>query len=174
MTLTELSQEFYYSTDKQTTHKYLDVYDQLFLPFHNEVCTILELGYATGGSIELWKDYFKRGFIVCLDKDESNFVGHGENVTLIQCDINELTEKDFEHINFDIAIDDGSHFVSDQIRFIELIWPVINSGGMLIIEDVFDIETYKKEFDALNIPFEIVDLREQSGHTDSVLLIFRK
>jgi hypothetical protein len=50
----------------------------------------------------------------------------------------------------------------------------MNKGGLLIVEDVFDIESSKREFDALDIPYEIVDLRKESGVSDSVLLIFRK
>ena len=52
----------------------------------------------------------------------------------------------------------------------------LKSGGKLIIEDIWDIDSYKEEFDKLNIPYEIIDLRSKSKHNqkNDVLLIFQK
>lgn len=170
MTLKELYNKNQYSTDKESVHHYLDVYDRLFAPFKDKKINLLEVGYATGGSIELWKDYFVGSNIFCIDKDGSNFKPKELGVYLFKYDINEMKQSDFDE-RFDIAIDDGSHFVKDQLTFFNLLWPVMNKGGLLIIEDVDNIEGSKKEFDSLSIPYEIVDLR---GTYDSVLLIFRK
>jgi hypothetical protein len=77
-------------------------------------------------------------------------------------------------MQFTIAIDDGSHLVEDQIAFIERVWPAIKKGGLMIIEDIFDIWHIKENFAKVNIPYEVIDLRDESGYPDSVLLIFRK
>ena len=174
MTLKELQQKNQYSTDKEFSHHYLGVYDELFARFQNKKIILLEVGYATGGSVDLWKDYFKKGFVICIDIDGRGFKEHGDRVTLIESDINEITPEGMEGIDIDIAIDDGSHLVKDQIAFIKLLWPVMKKGGLLIVEDIFDIWHIKENFAEIDIPYEIIDLREESGYPDSVLLIFRK
>lgn len=158
-----------YSTDKENTHHYLDIYDKLFAPFQNKEINLLEVGYGDGGSTDLWLRYFKKVNIIIVDIDDY-FRHHRKNVLFINEDISRISQ-----INFiiDIAIDDGSHFVKDQIAFINLVYPILNIGGLIIIEDVHDIENNKKYFDELDIPFEIIDLREAGVHC-SILLIFRK
>lgn len=171
MTLKKLYEKNQYNTDKESVHHYLDTYDRLFAPFQCEPIKFVEVGVADGGSLKLWDDYFLGAEIFGIDikaPDKFQYY-YSSRVHFLEVDIKNLIIKD--SVNIDIAIDDGSHFVKDQLTFFNLLWPVMNKGGLLIIEDVDDIEGSKKDFDALNIPYEIVDLR---GTYDSVLLIFRK
>ena len=92
---------------------------------------------------------------------------------LIHEDINNLNLDDFGDLRFDICIDDGSHFVEDQIKFIELFYPLLNKGGYLIIEDIHDLENNKQCFDLLDIKYRIVDMRKNGQH-DNVLIIIEK
>ena len=167
MTLNELCKEFYYSTDKGITHRYLDTYGKLFAPFKDMEINLLEVGVATGGSLKLWEDYFSKAAIYGIDIINEIEYQYSERVHLIFEDIRVMKIR----LQLDIAIDDGSHFVKDQLTFFNLIWPVMNKGGLLIIEDIDNIDQDKHFFDELNIPYEIIDLR---GTYDSVLLIFRK
>jgi hypothetical protein len=173
MTLKELSIGL--STDKESTHHYLDVYENMFKPFKNKEINIIEVGYATGGSIELWEKYFIHAHIWCIDIDSSNFKeNHAQRVDLWKSDISEVNQDWFNYFKPDIAIDDGSHFVDDQIAFFNIIWPNIKKGGYLIIEDIDNLEKDKHHFDDLGVIYQIVDLRKETGHHDSVLLIFKK
>ena len=54
-----------YDTDKSP--RYLGNYERFFLPFVNDPVRLLELGVFRGGSLYLWRDFFKNGFIVGLD-----------------------------------------------------------------------------------------------------------
>ena len=54
-------------TDKNTTHSYLEVYEMLFKKKQNTAKNILEIGIQSGGSIQLWHDYFKNATIYGLD-----------------------------------------------------------------------------------------------------------
>jgi hypothetical protein len=170
MTLKELNRRNIYSTDKESTHHYLDVYDKLFAPFKDREINLLEVGIATGGSLKLWEDYFSKAFIWGIDIIDEISYKYTDRVNWVQHNIK--TWKDHATC-FDIAIDDGSHFVEDQLAFINNVWPGLNSGGLMIIEDVHDIESNKKYFDEIGIPFEVIDLRKTGIHC-SVLLIFRK
>ena len=60
MTLRELQQKNQYSTDKEFSHHYLGVYDELFAPFKDKEINLLEVGVATGGSLKLWEKYFTK------------------------------------------------------------------------------------------------------------------
>ena len=46
-------------TDKNTTHSYLPLYEYLLNPIKDSAKSVLEVGVSKGGSIKLWKDYFK-------------------------------------------------------------------------------------------------------------------
>ena len=171
MTLKEIQGLQNYNTDKESTHHYLDVYEKLLAPFkEKDVINLLEVGIATGGSLKLWEEYFDNALIWGVDIINEIKYEYGARVEIAFCDINEVTHSERD---WDIAIDDGSHFVKDQLVFINLVWPSVRKGGLIIIEDVHDLENNKQYFDALKIPYEIIDLRKTGIHC-SVLLIFKK
>jgi len=47
-----------YQTDKNSVHHYFIIYDLLFKPFQHEPVGVFEVGTNTGGSANLWDDYF--------------------------------------------------------------------------------------------------------------------
>ena len=55
-----------YNTDK-ITHGYLDVYDPLLAPWVDREIKLLEVGVREGGSLQLWRDYFRLGAIIGID-----------------------------------------------------------------------------------------------------------
>lgn len=175
MTLSELFNEKgydYYPTDKNTTHSYLDTFEELFKEFKEDRINVLELGIWRGGSIRLWCDYFTNGTVFgydIVDIDEFPHVGH--KVIKNVCDI---SPTEFNEYPLTIAIDDGSHVLSDQLLFIQLIYPQLVEGGILVVEDIQNIESQKEVFDSLNISYTIIDLRSVKGRYDDVLLVFKK
>ena len=174
MTLKDIQAIRHYSTDKQEPHHYLDIYDPFFAPFKDkEALGVFEVGYATGGSIRLWEEYFTYAHIYCVDINDTAFGKHSDRVKLDKKDINELTSDWFD-TPIDIAIDDGSHNGVDSVAFLKLMYPLVREGGMLIVEDIDDIEGGKRFFDPLNIPYIIVDLNHINNWKDSVLFIFLK
>ena len=57
-----------YNTDKGHEHiQYLRIYEEVFAPFVDKEIRLLELGVKDGGSLLLWRDYFKKGTIVGVD-----------------------------------------------------------------------------------------------------------
>jgi hypothetical protein len=177
-----------YLTDKAISHGYLQKYEEWFLPFRDKVINIFEVGYWYGGSCELWKRYFPKAYIRAIDIVKpkpkirrvngkhllSNFIEPSNRVRLDFISINDLPPSYFWDFSPDIAIDDGSHSLSDQIRFIKLVYPVLHKGGILIIEDVQNIDLDKQAFDNIGIPYKIFDFRAKTNCGDSVLLLFKK
>lgn len=172
-TLVKLFEEKKYSTDKNTTHSYLPIYDKLFSRFKDKEINMLEVGVADGGSIELWNDYFTKATIFGFDIVD-NYNPTSNRVIKQIRNINNISNNEFEYFPLTIAIDDGSHLLKEQLEFIKNIYPQIVSGGLLIIEDIQDLEKELPSFKSLGYDFEVLDLRKTKGRYDDVLLIFKK
>lgn len=188
MSLVELNnQNGLFLTDKGSIHSYLKFYDAIFSQFRDKEINIFEVGYQFGGSCELWKQYFSHAHIKSIDINKwepynernelklyNQFIEPNGRVNLDLININDLTEDYFKDFHPDIAIDDGSHVLEDQIRFVKTIYPVLNDGGYLIIEDIQDWEIALPEFDKLGLHIFVVDQREVTGVYDDIFIYFMK
>jgi len=161
----------YYETDKGTLHNYLDIYDKLFLPFRNKEINVFEVGYFLGGSCRLWEEYFINAKIRFIDNNPDCILNSTSGrVSLDIMDVMDLTVDYFDEFPPDIAIDDGDHSIESQVHFIKSVYPVLRPGGLLIVEDVY----LTRPFDAINIPYKVIDRRIEQSRIDEVLLIFKK
>ena len=121
---------------------YLSLYHRELGASRASVKSLLEIGIQNGGSLDIWARYFPNA------------------QTIVGCDINpkcgELTYDDprvrvvvgdatqtpvqqqvLAHSpNFDIVIDDGSHFPREVIVAFLRFWPHIKAGGVYIAEDL--------------------------------------
>jgi cephalosporin hydroxylase len=188
MNLVELNnQNGLFLTDKGNIHNYLKFYDAIFSQFRDKEINFFEVGYQYGGSCELWKQYFHHANIKSIDikkwepNDERNelklynqFIEPTGRVSLDLININDLTEDYFKDFHPDIAIDDGSHALEDQIMFLKIVYPVLNDGGYLIIEDIQNWETDLPEFDKLGLHIFVIDQREVSNIYDDIFIYFMK
>jgi hypothetical protein len=164
-----------FTTDKGgVNHTYLEIYDKLFLPFKDKEIGFLEVGYATGGSVDLFELYFYNAHITSIDIDGGNFKKHSNRVTLICDDVKNLTAESFKGRPIHIAMDDGSHILEDQIAFVKLFYPLVEEGGMLIVEDILDIQFREPIFRSLGYDFEVIDMRSWNNGQDNSIFLFRK
>lgn len=124
--------------DDRLGHTYGIVYDEVFDKFDvNDNLNILEIGIQKGGSLCAWKDYFKNSNIYGVDIIDCIKNEYRRNeFTYIFSDIKEssVAEK-LKDTNFDIIIDDGSHFLEDVIFVVSNYLQKLKRGGYLIIED---------------------------------------
>jgi hypothetical protein len=174
-----------YITDKGDNHSYLPVYDQLFTPFKDKKCNIFEIGHSAGGALRLFDDYFTHPGtrIIGIDQSDNDWLTFYEGKqyetnrvkTYIQ-DVHELNGYWFEEINFipDIVIDDSNHLLLTQLFIVNNILPIINDGGLLIIEDIIDPQEKKLKFNELGIPYELYDLNPIMYTRDNALIVYRK
>ena len=129
-----------YNTDK-ITHRYLDVYDPILAPWVGKEIRLLEIGIHKGGSLQLWRDYFRRGAIIGIDiKLPEHFVP-GERIQIFkgsQSDkqfLSEVANKAAPE-GFDIIIDDASHIGTlTKTAFWHLFDTHLKRGGLYVIED---------------------------------------
>lgn len=161
-------------SDKGTIHDYLPIYERWFLPYKDREINFFEVGYQYGGSCELWAKYFKNAQIRSIDTNNCVPNPFCDRIRFDVMSVNDLTTSYFDDFPVDIAIDDGSHELADQIHFIKTVYPVVKKGGLLIVEDIKDIDKQYKDFADLGIPFKVVDRRDIQKRFDEVLLIFKK
>jgi hypothetical protein len=116
-------------------------------------------GYKPGGSLRAWRDYFTQGRIIGVDiqpdtqfddepRIETYLCNSGnptECVELIKKisekfgDLDQIVDKpegSNQPIQFDIILDDGSHYYMDQLNTLHNLYPHVKPGGIYIIEDV--------------------------------------
>ena len=79
--------------------------------------------------------------------------------------------------NFDIVIDDGSHYLHDQIKFMINLYPKLNKDGIMLIEDIRGSKETLALIDLANklkLETQVFDSRLQTKNSDSIILVCRK
>ena len=117
---------------------YLRHYEQLFAPLRHQEFNLLEVGIKSGISLKLWEWFFPHATIVGIDIDPKckRFVrprvqiaiGSQADATFLRrtCQANKPT----------LFIDDGSHLAQHNIFTFETVFPLMQPGGIYIIEDL--------------------------------------
>jgi hypothetical protein len=148
-----------WGTDKAFGY-YPGVYECLFRQRRGEIRAILEIGigtmlpgvhssmvdyagpgYRPGGSLRAWRDYFEQAIVCGLDvQPDTQFDGEARIVTRLcnstdASDVRQLMRGDFPN-QFDIIIDDGSHYADDQLKTMFNMFPFVAEGGVYIVEDL--------------------------------------
>lgn len=131
-----------YKADKSSIfHNYLDFYQEQ-LPDRDFSGRLLEIGVMDGASMKMWRDYYPNAEIVGIDIKPMDFMHNDdwkvpESIKLIQCDGTD--PKQTKKLgNFDIIIDDGSHYWADQQKSFDILYKQqLNEGGVYILEDLW-------------------------------------
>jgi hypothetical protein len=141
----------YSTTDKgpwkegnQRGHDYTRFYDFYFKPIRDTEIYLLELGVSDGASLKVWSEYFThpKSLICGVDHEKRYQDWDDPKVHIVIAD-----QKDSEAIlqgfskhtyYWNIIIDDASHKFHDQIESWKKLWPHLQSGGLYIIEDIYD------------------------------------
>jgi len=133
-----------FNTDKWGLHSYTLHYQRYFEPLKNKTINLLEIGVGGdeqsdvgGESLRMWKAYFRKGRIVGIDlHDKTKF--RERRIDIRKCDQTDsesLRSLSAEYGGFDIIIDDGSHQSAHVITTFELLFPLLRSNGIYVVED---------------------------------------
>lgn len=132
-------------TDKAGHHDYAQIYDKYFTPLREQPLTLLELGIGGyhfpergGQSLRMWHEYFPKAKIAGLDIHPKKDLG------LDRVEIFEGSQDDDERLYEiiekigvpNIIIDDASHINPLTIESFEILFPVLATGGIYVIEDI--------------------------------------
>jgi hypothetical protein len=177
------------TTDKNTTHSYLELYEGLLKRKKHTAKNVLEIGVSSGGSIKLWHDYFSNATIYGIDItsnmdfiQEKTIINNDKIKLFMSTDgyINDFVITNFlnKNIQFDFMLDDGPHTLESMILFIMLYSQIMTDDGILIIEDVQSwdwidtlknaVPTHLKEF------IKIYDLRSNKNRYDDIVFTIDK
>ena len=188
-------------SDKGTRHSYIDFYEGLFLFFKNKEINLLEVGVLNGASLSMWQDYFVNAKnIVGLDwcGTDSPWLGrNGAPFPMVDTEFNAQRAKwdpnkvhtvegdsrnpdvlEKPHIKeneFDIIIDDGSHYYRNQLKTFSNLYPKLKTGGIYIVEDVKKLASwrfllYYKELEPAHINFRP---RKLNVFDDQLIVFFK-
>jgi hypothetical protein len=119
---------------------YLPVYDRVLAPFRGKPVTMLEIGVAHGGSMEMWRSYFGSEatiFGIDLNPQCATVADPPSQVRIgSQADPDFLRRVVTEMGAPDLILDDGSHIATHQRVSFETLWPLLKAGGLYMIEDI--------------------------------------
>lgn len=127
-----------------TGHNYTRFYDFYFRSIRPKPINLLELGVSDGASLKVWSEYFthKDALICGVDHEKRYEDWPDPKVHIVIADQKDSEKilKGFGKLTYywDIIIDDASHQFSDQIASFKGLWPQLTSGGLYIIEDIYN------------------------------------
>jgi len=127
--------------DANKPQLYLNNYERFFESLADRNIKLFELGIAKGGSLLMWKDFFKKGQIVGLDLNPVKVEDPTGRIQVYQGDQGDV--KLLSRIGaecapegFDVIIDDASHVGKlTKTSFWHLFDNYLKPGGLYVIED---------------------------------------
>lgn len=147
MILRDFHRELEKSSDKWDN--YFSVYERHVFPVLMKAqpkAVLVEVGIQAGGSLDMWAEYTKHHHVEAdihgIDIDPSCALHDYSSHSNIHVHLGDqgnsafwekLLEKTIPEI--DAFIDDGGHYMDQQITTIENVWPKIRPGGVYICED---------------------------------------
>ena len=130
---------------------YFDAYERFFSKYKGKDVVILEIGVHKGGSLQMWKHYFKgknnRVRVYGIDIVEECKLLEEESVEIF---IGSQEDRDFLRSvkektgQVDIVIDDGGHYMNQQIVAFEELFDIVKEDGIYLCEDLHT--SYMKQF----------------------------
>lgn len=154
----------FYGTDKGTegpsavhgAHNYTDIYESYIGSFRDKAISILEIGIGLkrkddpriahgrnkegAASVHMWYEYLPKGDIHAVDIVPASQLDNERIHTYIadQGDKKSLEAliQSFGKREFDFIIDDGSHHPDHQQLTLNMLFPLLRSGGVYFIEDL--------------------------------------
>jgi SAM-dependent methyltransferase len=128
-------------------HGYTPYYYIKFASLRTKPILFGEVGVLHNASMKMWRAYFPSAWLVGFDfSDEFLARARGDmllNTTYLKMDIR--SEASIESALrrsrgsrlFDVLVEDSTHNLPDQVRFIKVALDHVCSGGTIIIEDIY-------------------------------------
>lgn len=122
---------------------YFDVYHRHLQRFRGNEVHILEIGIYSGGSLDMWHDYFgPHCHVYGVDTQEECLRYQSDSTRVF---IGDQADRDFwrrfrtEVPKLDVVVDDGGHQPHQQATSLEELLPHLQPGGVYIVEDLHSI-----------------------------------
>jgi len=176
-----------YGTDKVSKHQYHTIYPLYLDKYRDTSGNMIEVGLNRSKSLKMYMELLPNMHIYALDINPFFNISalqeiegfdletmKSDRCTVIKCDqssIDDLNDvKTKINLGIDIISDDGSHVPEHQVLTFNSLFPMLNSGGIYIIEDI-ETSYYnwatKKIYGRYNIKYG-------TGHPNSCIEQFKK
>ena len=137
--------KFCFNSAKHPSDKwepYFAVYHRHLESYSHSAVNLVEVGVQKGGSLDMWSTYFRHPATtitgIDVDPECSNLVYDDRRVSVVIGDQGKAEFWD-EYLKksdkIDVFIDDGGHFMDQQILTFEKVFPKLSLGGVYICED---------------------------------------
>ena len=137
------SAALFFSTEGRIVEKwlhYLPIYDQLLGRYAGTDVKMIEIGVFNGGSLVLWRRLLGgKATIFGIDINPACAAYDDERASVrigSQDDPQFLRNVVAEMGGVDIVLDDGSHVARHQRASFKTLFPLLNDGGIYVIEDM--------------------------------------
>ena len=130
---------------------YITEYDRIFSPYRMQPISLLEIGVQNGGSLEIWSKYFQNAnkIVGCdINPKCSDLNYPDQRIHVIVGDSDSDTAESeilSSSAQFDLIIEDSSHYSSNIIKSFIRYFPHLTMGGLFIAEDLHC--SYWKEYE---------------------------
>lgn len=136
--LEEIFKNVDHSSDKW--QPYFEIYERHLNRFSRTPIHLVEVGVQKGGSLEMWSKFFEDVKITGIDVDPAckELKYENPNITVAIGDQGSGAFWDgflAASAPIDVFIDDGGHYMDQQIITFEKVFPKLNMGGVFICED---------------------------------------
>lgn len=120
---------------------YFDVYERHLHNFRYDEVHLIEVGVQKGGSLDMWASYFPKAKSITgidVDLECANLKYDDKRISVVIGDQGNPNFWDTflsSNPEIDIFVDDGGHFMDQQILTFEKIFPAMPIGSVYICED---------------------------------------
>lgn len=130
----------------------LEAYQRHFSYYVNKKVKLGEVGVQSGGSIEMWQDVLGdqcHVYGIDINPNTKGFEQAGRTtITMLDQGKKELWQNYFKEVtpSLDILVDDGGHEPHQMMTTLTEVWPKLNPGGLISIEDIHGVDKYLQSF----------------------------
>ena len=133
-----------YDSGKWRSHRYTSHYQKHFHGLRKKKLNIFEIGVGGGAdpkkggaSLRMWKRYFPNSMVYSIDIYDKHTLQENRIEIFEGSQADEKFLKDIYNKigSLDIIIDDGSHINSHVITSFKVLFPMLNDGGIYVVED---------------------------------------
>lgn len=168
-------------TDKAVTHSYGDIYERSLSAIRKSARRMLEIGVYAGASCQVFSEYFDDIIVDGIDTS-LEYVAFGIGNDRIRLSKLDGTKDDAPKVlgerMYDLIVDDASHLASQQLKSMRIFVPYLNPGGIYIVEDIQDGNSYIEDFLGIALKHGLVmswyDLRDMKKRYDDIIAVFHK
>jgi cephalosporin hydroxylase len=170
-------------TDKANGHNYTSTYAKYLAEMRADSINFVEIGVWHGGSMAMWCKYLPKAKFLFYDianqvkpKADKHIDWTRSRLHIASAYTPESVQvaRDYFKNGIDFLLDDGPHTLDSMLQVVSLYSPLMNQGGVLMIEDVQSKDWFVNlsAVAPSNSIFEAIDLSE-SGRYDDLIAVYK-